>query len=675
MRASLPLRVFAAACAALGMVPLANLLAAGAIPWWGSAVREWIEAGIVVVVLCALLAVLLGARIDALATRLEARLLSVSPRTFAMLAAGLVFVVAVFLAHFSFAGQPFTSDEMAQQWHAHILLSGRWFAIPEAQREFFNTAPVLDHDGRWFSQYPVGGPVFIALGLSLGVAWLVNPALLAFATWHLYRFLSGAFDELTARITTLLFASSPMVLLMGASQMNHVSALAFTVLALAALVRWDRDATPGRQTGHAIVIGLAIGIVALVRPLDAAVVAAVIGVFQLLRASAFPRRWTSIGAEIIAGALPVALLLFANARTTGSPLLFGYEALNGPAHAIGFHVDPNGVQHTPLRGLVLMSGYLMRLDRYLFEWPLPAILVIVAGLLAIRRPTRWDVLLVALAAGILIAYGAYWFDGFFAGPRFLFTAVPAFIYFAAQAPIGLASIAQRPVLRRASLLVIPVCTAVAWIVPSPGSSALSRVVSYRDQRTKLKTDIEAQIRRAGLHNALVFVNESWRGRLEARLRVLGVTQFRAERILSTVDACALQTALDAEDTLMARDADQRAARVVAKARALGTAQLQPGRQADQAIALVPGTRPTPTCLTEFFRDTSGTIAYPPFLARQHVGSDGRVGGNVVFARDLGERNQVLRDRFGDRSWYAYRLARDLGDTTLAFVKIRDASTR
>ena len=517
--------------------------------------------------------------------------------------------------------------------------------------------------------------MFIALGLSLEVAWLVNPALLALATWHLYRFLSGAFDELTARITTLLFASSPMVLLMGASQMNHVSALAFTVLALAALVRWDRDATPGRQTGHAIVIGLAIGIVALVRPLDAAVVAAVIGVFQLLRASASPRRWTSIGAEIIAGALPVALLLFANARTTGSPLLFGYEALNGPAHAIGFHVDPNGVQHTPLRGLVLMSGYLMRLDRYLFEWPLPAILVIVAGLLAIRRPTRWDVLLVALAAGILIAYGAYWFDGFFAGPRFLFTAVPAFIYFAAQAPIGLASIAQRPVLRRASLLVIPVCTAVAWIVPSPGSSALSRVVSYRDQRTKLKTDIEAQIRRAGLHNALVFVNESWRGRLEARLRVLGVTQFRAERILSTVDACALQTALDAEDTLMARDADQRAARVVAKARALGTAQLQPGRQADQAIALVPGTRPTPTCLTEFFRDTSGTIAYPPFLARQHVGSDGRVGGNVVFARDLGERNQVLRDRFGDRSWYAYRLARDLGDTTLAFVKIRDASTR
>ena len=638
--------------------------------------RDWIETGIVVLVLCALLALLLGDRIDAFATRLERRLLSLSPRTFAFSLAVLVFVAAVWLSHFSFAGQPFTSDEMAQQWHARILLSGRLFAVPEAQREFFNTAPVFDRDGRWFSQYPVGGPALIALGVSIGAAWLVNPALLAFATWQLYRFLAGAFDELTARATTLVFAVSPMVLVMGASQMNHVPALAFTLLALAALVRWDGDATPGRQTRHALVIGAAIGIVALVRPLDAAVAAAVIGVFQLWRAAASSERWRSIAAEILAGAIPVALLLWVNARTTGSPLLFGYEALNGPEHAIGFHVDPNGAHHTPLRGIVLMSGYLMRLDRYLFEWPIPAMLFVVAGLLAIRRPTRWDVLLAALAAGILIGYGAYWFDGFFAGPRFLFTAVPAFVYFAVRAPGQLGSSAtQLPAVRRALILVIPVCVAVAWIVPSNGSSAVARVASYRNQRTKLKTDVDAQVRRAGLRNALVFVTESWRGRLEARLRVLGVSQFRAERILSTTDACALQTALDAEDTLVARDQDQRAARIIARARAFGTAQLQPGLQADQTIALVPGSRPTPPCLTEFFRDTSGTISYPPFLARQHVDREGRVGGNVVFARDLGERNELLRARFGDRSWYVYRVPRDLDDTTLAFAKIRDESPR
>jgi hypothetical protein len=670
VRATLSLRLFAALCLAIGVFPLANVLTGGtAIPWWDNAVRDWLVRGIVLLALCGLVAILLGERVDVFVERAKQRLLSVPPRTFAIAMAMIALVAAAFLSRFCFAGQPFTSDEMAQEWHARILLSGRLAATPDSLREFFNTAPVLDSDGRWFSQYPVGGPAFIAIGLAIGAAWLVNPLLLAVATWQLYRFLAGAFDELTARVTTILFVVSPMVLIMAASQMNHVPALAFTLIALAALVRWDQATDSRRQMTHAIVIGLSVGIVGLVRPLDAAVVAVVIGAFQLWGARRAPARWRSMAVEIAAGIVPLALLLWANARTTGSPLLFGYEALNGPAHALGFHVDPNGVQHTPLRGVVLMSGYLMRLDRFLFEWPIPAILIVSAGLVAIERPSRWDLLLVALAAGILLAYGAYWFDGFFSGPRFLFTALSAFVYFAARAP-ALAAVVRRPAARRMGLLIIPACVAASWLIPSRQSSALSRVASYRSQRTKLKTDIQAQIVRDGVHDALVFVNEPWRGRLEARLRVLGLTQFRAERVLSTLDACALQTALDAEDTLMARRAEERADRVLARALAFGAARLEPGLPADQSIALVPGSRPTPRCLREFLRDTAGTIAYPLFLAHQRVGADGHVGGNVVFARDLGERNELLRGRFANRAWYRYRVARDLDDTTRAFIPIQ-----
>ena len=655
----------------MGVFPLADVLTAGtAIPWWDNAVRDWLVRGVVLIALGSLCATLLRERIDVLVERARQRLLSVPPRAFALAMATVAFVAAALLSRYCVAGQPFTSDEMAQEWHARILLSGRLAASPESLREFFNTAPVFDRDGRWFSQYPVGGPAFIALGLAFRAAWLVNPLLLALATWQLYRFLAGAFDELIARVATILFVASPMVLIMAASQMNHVPALAFTLVALAALVRWDYAADARRQARHAIVIGLSVGIVGLVRPLDAAVVALIIGAFQIWTVRRAPARWPSMAIEIVAGSIPVALLLWANLRTTGSPLLFGYEALNGQAHALGFHVDPNGVPHTPLRGVVLMSGYLLRLDRFLFEWPIPAMLIVVAGLVVIARPSRWDLLLVALAAGILLAYGAYWFDGFFSGPRFLFTALPAFVYFAARAPSALAALgalARRPAARRTALLIVPLCVAISWLIPSGESSALSRVASYRSQRTKLKTDVEGQVERAGLHDALVFVNEAWRGRLEARLRVLGLSQFRAERILSTLDACALQTALDAEDTLTARRPDERAERVVSKARSAGAARLETGLQADQSIALVPGSRPTPRCLREFLRDTAGSIAYPLFLAHQTIGSDGRLGGNVVFARDLGERNELLRARFGNRSWYRYRVARSLEDTALAFV--------
>ena len=670
MSARLALRTVAALCAVLGVFPLANAMTnGGAMPWWPLAVREWLLRGAIVLALAAVLAAVLNGHIEKAYDRASRELLAILPRTFAISTSLLAFVAAAFYARFCFSGQPFTTDEMAQQWHARILLSGHLAAVAEPMREFFNTAPVFDRDGRWFSQYPVGGPAFIAIGTLFKAAWLVNPLLLAFITWHLYRFLALAFDELSARVTTLLFVISPMVLIMAASQMNHVPALAFTMLALSALARWDAATDAGTQRRQAAVVGLAIGIVALVRPLDAALVGTVVAIFQLGRARQDRGRWTSIAVQVAVGCVPIALLLWSNARTTGSPFVFGYDALNGPEHRLGFHMDPNGQEHTPERGLLIASGYMMRLSRYLFEWPVPGVLLVVAGLMMIRRPTRWDVLLAALIAAFIVVYGAYWFDGFFAGPRFLFTVVPAFVYFATRGLIEITRAVPRPIIHRVALATVPLCVLLSWGGPDGVSSARGRVKMYRDQRTKLKTDIEAQVERSGLKNALVFVNEGWRGRLQARLRVLGVSQFLADRTLSEVDACALETALDMEDTLVARSDSQRVERVIGRARAYGAAELQQGQSADQAIAIVPGSRPTERCLSEFQRDQSlgGTLAYSLFLAHQRVGTDGRVGGNVIFARDMGERNEMLRQRFGTRTWYRYRLARSLQDTSIAFV--------
>ena len=499
----------------------------------------------------------------------------------------------------------------------------------------------------------------------------MNPVLLGLASWMFYRFLADAFDEPTARVASLLWLASPMVLIMSASQMNHVPALAFMLVALRFLVRWDRETASRRRLLYAAIIGAAIGIVTLVRPLDAAVVALVVGGFQLWQSRRSAERAWSLAVQAAAGAVPVAILLWSNARTSGAPLVFAYEALNGVEHAIGFHVDPNGSVHTPVRGLAYVSGYLLRLSRYLFEWPLPGMAFVLLGLVAAaRRVNRWDVVLAALSAGILAAYGAYWFDGFFAGPRFLFTALPAFVYFAARSPSIVSTVGSARV-RRAALLVIPLCVVAAWTIPTGVSSAVGRAALYREQRTKLKTDVDAQLERMGIHNAVVLVSESWRGRLLARLRVLGMSQFMAERTVNTTDACALQTALDAADTLSI-NAQRRLERVVATARGFGDAQRVPGLDADQAIALVPGSAPTPRCLAEFQRDSAGTIPYAIFLARQRTGADGRIGGDVVFVRDLGERNELLRERFGDRKWYRYRTPRALGDTTTPFIPYRPA---
>jgi 4-amino-4-deoxy-L-arabinose transferase-like glycosyltransferase len=660
----------AAALAALGLAPVANLVSgAPYIPWWGAAVREWLVTGSAIVLVALGVARVVGERLDRWVGRVTAAVLAPSPRAFQAAAFVLVLALTAAFALYCFARAPFAQDEMAQRFHARILLDGRLFATGEPHPEFFSATGLLDRGGRWYSMYPMGGPAVLAAGMALHAVWLVNPVLTALTACALYRFAAAAVGEGAARASVLLFALSPFVLIMGGSEMNHGAALALATVALAALPAWA-TAGDGRTTaGAAALIGLAVGSMATVRPLDAAAVGAVIGLFQLsLLARPEQRgRARSLVVQIAAGALPVAWLLYANARTTGHPLLFAYEALYGPGHRLGFHPDPYGVPHTPAHALIVSSAYLMRLDRYLFEWPLPGLVPIVAGLVALRRPTRWDLLLVGLIAAILLAYALYWFDGFFAGPRFLYTALPAFLVVAARAPGLVAERLPRGTLRRAVPLVIPLCLLYAWTVPTGVSSVQLRAYYYHAGRTKLKTDIAAQVSAAGLNNALVFVHEGWRARLEARLRALGLTPGEAYGILSRGDACRIETALDAEDARAPADSAGRRERLLAATQPTGPEQPVAGLQADETILLTPGGVLTDACRREIAADSAGDTPYAPFLALSTFEPDGALGGAVVFARDLGARNELLRSRFSGRTWFRYRPRHSLADTTAAIV--------
>ncbi|HVH08201.1 MAG TPA: hypothetical protein VM736_00260 [Gemmatimonadales bacterium] len=654
--------------AALGLVPVANVLSGTPqVPWWGAAVGWWLVVGGGSVLLALVVARLLGERLDRWSVRAVGAVLAPSPRLFqALLASGVLALTALF-AVYCFARAPFAQDEMAQRFHARILLAGHLAAVGEPHPEFFSITGVLDRGGRWYSMYPVGGPALLALGMALRATWLVNPVLTAVTACGLYRFAAAAFGEGAGRAAALLFALSPFVLIMGASEMNHVGSLALATLALAALTHWTTAPDPRRTSGAAALIGLAVGGLATIRPLDAIAVAVLIGVFQLWVLAREPARARSLLAQVAAGALPVSWLLYANARTTGAPLLFAYEALYGPGQQLGFHVDPLGVPLTPTRAVILASANLMRLNRYLFEWPLPGLIPIVAALVSLRLPTRWDALLIGLIGVLMLGYAPYWAaDSFFAGPRFLYTAVPAFVILAARAPGLVAQHLHGATLRRATFLIVPLCALCAWLIPTGVSSVRMRASYYHEGRTKLKTDIAGQVDAARLHHALVFVHEAWRARLVARLRALGLTPGDADRLLSSSDACQLQTALDAEEGRGAADTASLHARIIAATRPRAPLYAVAGLQADQAIFLTQGGALTPACREEIARDTLGSTPYAPFLALASVESDGSLGGPVVFARDLGPRNEELRERFPNRVWLRYRARQGLKDTTAVF---------
>jgi hypothetical protein len=603
-------------------------------------------------------------------TTAVARLMAVPERAFAAAVIGVTLAATVFLAFYSFDGRPTTADEIAQLWHARMLLHGRLSLPPDPNPEFFAIDNIIDAP-RWMSQFPIGGPALLAVALATGVAWWLNPVLIALTALNVYRFTQRAFGEATARAAAAVFVSSPMVLLIGATHMNHAPAAWLVTLALAALPVWVAAEDRARLWRRAALIGASIGTCIAIRPLDGVVAGLVIGLAMLAVVARNPGggRSRSLLVAMGAGAVPVALLLAANAALTGSPLLFGYEVLWGPNHSLGLHDDPTGNPHTAWRALHLAAKYALQINWVATAWPIPVLLVVAIGLVFARRHTRWDAVLLALFYAQLVAYAFYWHDGQFVGPRFLFTALPALVILCARAPFLVAE-RLRPgsVWWRITLVTIPVCIGVSWLRPMKPFGAQAMAIEYREIRARLKVDAPADVRSGTIQNALVFVQEGASARLKHRMWGIGVSRPDAARLLETADACSLFDAVRAEERRPTSDTAGRLLRIQLAIRpyvASGKNPIFP----DASFRVTNVASITPACREEIEHDhrVKNTIAFGPMLLLNRFDGDGRLAGPVVYAMDLRDRNELLRNRFGNRRWYRYEIPRNRADSLPVLV--------
>jgi hypothetical protein len=640
-RASLPTAT-ALGLAVFGIVPLVNALSTtrGAL-WFPQVSVYWFIGGGGLTLIILGVVRWLPEQVDQFTHDVVDRVMGVPAPLFLGVVALIAFVGSAALAVLCFARQPHNADEVAQLWHARILLAGRLSLPVDANPEFFGMDNVIDR-GRWYSQFPIGGPAFLALGLALRAAWLVNPLLLALTVPNLYAFARRTYDEATARASVLLLAFSPMVLFMGASYMNHMAVLWLVSVALAQLAIWVDAEQRADASRAAAIIGLALGVAAAIRPLDAAIAALVIGCMQLGYLRRSRARLESLAAQVLAGAIPVALLLWANARTTGAPLLFGYDVLYGSAHQLGFHEDPYGMMHTPIRALMYASKYLLQLDVMLLEAPAPALGIIIMGLLVLRRPSRWDLLLIGYFLAQLVLYALYWHEGDFRGPRFLFTALPAILILLARAP-GLVASATRGTVRRTALVVLPVFVVAGWGTYGNAFSVMGRVRGYRSVSSVGRVEPDSLAHAAGLHHALVFVREGSYTGWQRRLWALGVPRSETMRLMASVHPCALRQAVIEEEGMSA-PTTERLDRILHTISRFG-----------------PRAQAAPACVAELVADNDGLATYAQFLPANTIGRDGRIGGDVVYVLDLGSHNEVLRARFGDRTWYTFGPHRSRGE--------------
>lgn len=627
---------------ALALLPIANWIPGGhAAPWYRTVAEGWITGAMIVLGGGAVLAIVSRSRPAVWTDRLFAGPIERwqrSPVTMTLATVLAAFVLYVSIAIVVFGARPLHIDEISQLLHAEIYTSGALWAPAPPRPEFFSSMHMIDDGGRLYSHFPAGGPALLALGVLAGAAWLVIPVSGAVATYAFIAILHRVEPRPGVALgAALLFAFAPFMMFMSGTYMNHVPALMLILIGAACLVRVA--GSPIALPSTAFWSGVAFGAASTIRPLDAFAFALPAGIWYLALVWGDRRRWIDALAAGAGVAIPFAVLMFVNWRTTGAPLHFGYEVLWGKNFGPGFHASPWGDPHTPLRGLELVNLYLLRLGTYLYETPLPAVLPAIGALLLTRRWSTFDRYLLGSSTLLLGLYFSYWHDGFHLGPRFMIPLVPVLALWTARFLPALRDRIDSGMGFRTAVYGSVIAVAMALLIQIP-----SRASQYASGLATLRWNADASAAAADVEGALVLVRESWGSQLIARLWALGISRTEADRFYRYVDTCGLEhMVLDLE----AGGTRGPEARIALASLMRDSARVVPSTiSPDKTERVLPGSSYSRLCGQRISEDREGFTSLVPLLVAR--------GGGNIYARDLHERDTLLLREYPNRAVYLLR---------------------
>jgi hypothetical protein len=514
-------------------------------------------------------------------------------------AAGVLYSVTAWVV---LDARPLLIDELVQVLQARAFTAGDlWFTL-DAHPEFRSIMHMVEQDGRWYGQFPPGGPGMLALGELVRAPWLVNPVCGAISVAAFANLLR--WSDVRPGVTlgaTLAFAFAPFVVFQSASHMNHVTSLMWLLIAAAALVR----AVKTGSGAAGLVCGLGLGMSATIRPLDAAtwaLPAAAWLAWQAVRHSSW-RPFVLSGVGVV---LPFAAMMWLNLQTTGGALTFGYTVLWGESHGLGFHTSPWGESHTIARGIALTAAYLNRLNENLYELPLPSLIAPLVALALTRRTRNAERYLLASGALLLCAYFAYWHDGFYLGPRFMYPLAPIAALMTAQLPGLVAERWRNPLVVRCVAVVYAAAIVLGALFVLP-----KRVGEYSGGFQSMRWDYDAIAAAAGARGSTILVRESWGAQVIRRLWALGVSRSFTEVLYRNVDTCGLDdmaTRLEKEGVRGAA-AEARLRPLLADSARVVRTTFSP----DRTERVLPNSTYPPVCFTRIAEDRAGYALFEPVI--------------------------------------------------------------
>lgn len=418
------------------------------------------------------------------------------PDRFAWSLAAAVALVAVILAVSVYQRHPHVPDEVVYLLQARYLAAGQLAMPLPPVVDAFNVDLMTYQDTRWFSPVPPGWPFILAVGAFLGAPWLVNPLLGGVNVLLAYVFLRELYPRRTARLTLLLLAASPWHLFMAMNLMTHTATMTAALGAAAAVARLQRDP----RARWAVVGGIGIGVVGLIRPLEGIAIALLLGIWSLWARG--PRLRLGPSAVLTLTSLVIgALVLPYNKFLTGSagtfPIMAYNDALYGPgSNALGFGANRGlpwpGLDplpgHGPLDVLINGNLNLFQTNIELFGWATGSLLILLLLVPLWRRLGRaeWG-----MAGGIAMVTGLHALYYFSGGPDFgarywylillpclVLTARGLEILEAAEAPDAGRS-PGRPMALAAALTLVALVVFVPW-------RAMDKYRHYRGMRPDVR---------------------------------------------------------------------------------------------------------------------------------------------------------------------------------------------
>lgn len=425
-----------------------------------------------------------------------------------LLAAASAVLVSGLLAWWTFDAIPHVPDEVAYLMQAKTYASGRLYSAPAPEPALFEQFLFMVHGGKWFSVFPPGWPAVLAIGAAAGLPWLVNPVLAGAVVLIAHRVFADWLDSDHALLATVLFASSPLLLIISATYMAHTWSLLCALMAVMAATRMVR----AKSGGWAALSALAVGMLFSTRPAEGVVVGTALGLWVVSKLKG------RFSARIVLPAACCGLLatapFFANnllltGELTRDPIqLYFDETFYPGSNTLGFGADKGNFGwgndvlpgHGPLEAAISANFNLTLWDLELNAWSFGSLLFIAVGAAMCIRHRKYDLWFGVVTGTILVA-SLYWYSGADVGPRYWFQCLPAFVIFSI---VGASALAERLGAARRSVSVLLVAASLAG---SPQLIAWRSTNKYHDHRGVV-ADVRDLWRAGAFDHAIVLVRSA-----------------------------------------------------------------------------------------------------------------------------------------------------------------------